>query len=453
MNARRLLIASAASLLSSAAWAAESPPPGPVLKTADGRPCVPVSPPKPATIHRRRRPPPAAVPAPVQCPASEPPPVVMAGPSTVALQQRIDAQQQEIDALKAAAQAKAEAPAPAPASPSPPSRLRFSSFGEASYVHLRDRNPDRTLREFDLDRIAVGATYDFTPAIRLVSMVELEHAATDDLNDGSDGPGDLHMESAYLEFDLNPRHALRTGLFPLPLGIINEHHLPTEYYGVERPVVETEIIPSTWSELGAALNGRFAGDQLAYDLALHSGLLTPGAAEPNAYRARDGLQRGGEAAGFGPASTARLRYIGIQGLELAAAVNYQDDVRQNLDPGKTRAWLYEAHALATVGRLSGRALWAQWNVDGAGPDARGRDVQDGYYLEAAWRFTPRFGTFVQWSEWDPGNNTGDAGEERLMAGFNYWPIPNLVFKFDAKTQDGEDGSSNRGFRVGMGYAF
>ena len=47
-----------------------------------------------------------------------------------------------------------------------------------------------------------------------------------------------------------PWAILRGGLFLMPFGLLNEHHEPTIFYGVQRNFVETVIIPSTWREGG-----------------------------------------------------------------------------------------------------------------------------------------------------------------------------------------------------------
>ena len=45
------------------------------------------------------------------------------------------------------------------------------------------------------------------------------------------------------------------GLFLIPIGFLNEHHEPTQYYSVFRNFVETSIIPTTWREGGLAVYG------------------------------------------------------------------------------------------------------------------------------------------------------------------------------------------------------
>jgi len=41
----------------------------------------------------------------------------------------------------------------------------------------------------------------------------------------------------------------------MPFGLLNEHHEPTNFYGVQRNFVETLIIPSTWREGGFNVHG------------------------------------------------------------------------------------------------------------------------------------------------------------------------------------------------------
>ena len=48
---------------------------------------------------------------------------------------------------------------------------------------------------------------------------------------------------------------VRAGMLLMPVGIINERHEPPVYYGVERPFVDTVIVPTTWFEVGAGVHG------------------------------------------------------------------------------------------------------------------------------------------------------------------------------------------------------
>lgn len=63
------------------------------------------------------------------------------------------------------------------------------------------------------------------------------------------------MEQAYLKFNLKPNQYIVAGLFTPRIGILNENHLPVNFNGVERPLVETFVIPATWRELGVGFYG------------------------------------------------------------------------------------------------------------------------------------------------------------------------------------------------------
>jgi hypothetical protein len=70
---------------------------------------------------------------------------------------------------------------------------------------------------------------------------------------------EISMEQAFLKFNLNAHQYIIAGLFTPRIGILNENHLPVNFNGVERPMVETLIIPATWRELGAGFYGNSVG--------------------------------------------------------------------------------------------------------------------------------------------------------------------------------------------------
>jgi hypothetical protein len=46
------------------------------------------------------------------------------------------------------------------------------------------------------------------------------------------------------------RFNLRRGMVLVPVGIINERHEPPTFNGVERTMVDTVIVPTTWRDVG-----------------------------------------------------------------------------------------------------------------------------------------------------------------------------------------------------------
>ena len=93
----------------------------------------------------------------------------------------------------------------------------------------------------DFHRFVLILNHSFSPRIRFVGELELEHAFVEGLEEG----GELELEQAYVDFLLTRSFNIRAGMVLVPMGIINERHEPPVYQGVERPFVDTFIIPTT----------------------------------------------------------------------------------------------------------------------------------------------------------------------------------------------------------------
>ena len=284
--------------------------------------------------------------------------------------------------------------------------------------------------------------HEFSDSVRLFSELELEHALVVDTDDGS-GPGEVELEQAYIQIDLDDNTQFNAGVFLVPVGILNETHEPPTFYGVERNPVEKNIIPTTWWEAGVMLSNQNASG-LSYDVAIHSGL-------DGGTNIRGGRQKVAKAKANNWVLTGRVKYTGTPGLELAGTVSYQDDISQDSSDDVESATLIETHAIWSQGPFGARALYARWDIDGTGASSTGKDVQDGMYLEGSYRFTDSFGVFVRHNIWDNGG-TGDTEKAQSDFGFNYWPHENVVFKFDIQAQDDVAGDSD-GFNLGVGYQF
>ena len=329
--------------------------------------------------------------------------------------------------------------------PDEPSRLHIGSYGEMLYNNL-ERPDGSTYKQLDFRRFVLFLGYDFSDTIRFHSELEIEHALVEDSE-----PGAVELEQAWLEFDLSDDIAARAGLFLVPVGILNELHEPTFFYGVERNPIETNVIPTTWWEGGAGLSGNFGGSGLSYDLAITSGLA-------GGTDVRGGRQSVAKATANDLAYTGRLKYTGLRGLELSGTAQYQTDMTQSIDPNINAAILLSAHAIYSIGSVQLRGLYANWNIDvtsSATAEDQAKDLQDGYYLEASWLFVHSAGVFARYNVWDNGG-LGDTEKTQTNVGINYWPHEGVVLKFDVQQQD--FGAANAteeldGFNVGLGYYF
>jgi len=374
-------------------------------------------------------------------------------PSAEEMWKIIQQQQREIEALKRGQQENAEnvkavvdvaeqSQPRAPGAASWAENTQVGGYGEMHYNNLDSGN------EIDFHRFVLFFSHQFTDRLRFFSEVEIEHviASSDD-----DDKGEVEVEQAYIEYDLTPNQHARAGLFLLPVGILNETHEPPTFYGVERNPVETYIIPTTWWAGGVGVNGEIAPGW-SYDFAVHEGLDTSAA---DNYAVRSGRQETSEADANDLASTARIRWTGIAGIELAASLQYQQNVTQGTDPNAGDAWLYEAHADIRRGPYGLRALYANWDLDGSGPKAIGADRQEGFYIEPSYRFTPKVGVFGRYNQWDnqAGSNGNNTEKKQYNAGINYWPHPDVVLKADIQMQDNDGSKNDNGYNLGIGYQF
>lgn len=327
-------------------------------------------------------------------------------------------------------------------------RISFGSYGEAHF------NTGDVPDKFDIHRLVLFTAYEFNDRFRFVSEVELEHLYSND-------PGtDLvwELEQAYFEYDLADNFHLQAGAILVPMGITNEIHEPTTFYGVERNRVETEIIPSTWTEFGFLLRKSYDSG-LQWDFAVHRGLeVGRKNINLNGPDLRDGRQKTDSF--HGSAATARVKYTGIKGLELAASVQYQDDISGGSEDNS--AILTSAHFIYTNGGFGLRGLVANWNIEGDtavnGNTVNGTDIDNQYgaYIEPSYKWTfgngMALGVFSRLLYFE--NEDAPAGQTEYQAGVNFWPTENTVVKADWIREDRTGGKDNRDvFNFGVGYAF
>jgi len=302
--------------------------------------------------------------------------------------------------------------------------------------------------EIDFHRFVLFFGHRFSDRVRFFSELELEHSLA-----GDGAPGEVELEQAYVDFQLGDTWSAKTGLFLLPVGILNEVHEPTTFFGVERNDVESIILPSTWWEAGAALSG-YNEAGLSWDVAMHSGLAMP-TEGGSAFRVRSGRQKVAEAIASDPAYTMRLKYTGIAGVELAATYQYQSDPSQLPGDGLDSGHLFTSHATLQRGPFGLRALYADWRFDGAAVEAADADQQRGWFIEPSYRPGEQWGFYARYEDIE-GARTVDRFTQSEI-GLNYWPVPGVVLKLDLRDREHElDSLAPEDFTavdLGFGYAF
>ncbi|MEO8369512.1 MAG: hypothetical protein ABI806_09940 [Candidatus Solibacter sp.] len=273
------------------------------------------------------------------------------------------------------------------ASPQAETRLPVAGYMD---FHL-NKDAGQSFRP-DFHRFVLLFGHSFSDRIKFWSELEVEHA----LVEGGEESGEVALEQAYLDFLIKPAFSLRAGMMLTPVGIINERHEPPSFNGVERPFVETVIIPTTWRELGFGFTGDI-GRGFRYRAYLTSSL------DASRFDAESGIT-GGRTAGFdasfrNPAKVARLEFAGVRRMTLGASI-YSGHAGYNTPGVNPRVTIAEFDGRYSYRRLDLRGLFAttwvsqagelNWRLEqqfGVNPNVASQ--LRGYYLEPAVHVFPR----------------------------------------------------------------
>lgn len=187
----------------------------------------------------------------------------------------------------------------------------ISGYGEAFFT----QDFKNKLATAQLRRTVLFIGHRFNQNITFFSEMELENAL---VNGGN--KGEISMEQCFIKFDLHRNLYINAGFFTHRIGVINENHLPNTFYGNERPVLETMVLPTTWREIGIGLYGMVPFlPGLNYSLGIFNGLNAQGFSLENGIGG--GRYEGFQASARNKAITGSLLYYtGPFRFQLAAYV-------------------------------------------------------------------------------------------------------------------------------------
>lgn len=354
-------------------------------------------------------------------------------------------------------------------------KTSLGGYGEINYNNYKDGDKRD---EFDLQRFILFIGHRFSERTRLYSEIEFEHAFVE----GGEDSGEIALEQAYIEHRLSDtaNANLRAGLFLLPIGFMNEHHEPPVYYGVERNEVESRIIPTTWREIGFALQGN-VWNGLEYNTGIST---TPDASlydnASTGFRSMRTNASQVTANEFG--YFAALNYRGILGVQLGGSVWTGNTAQDGQGKGPTPSPLegananltiWELHARYAVGGWDLRALYTQAKLDDTaainaaagialGSDNAAPESLYGWYVEAAHNFSLKndmsVAPFVRYAKYDTQKEVASGytinplnDEQVTTVGLNFYVHPQVVLKVDVQDYD-TDNTKDR-FDFGIGWMF
>jgi Phosphate-selective porin O and P len=365
----------------------------------------------------------------------------------------------------------APAPAETPtAGSNAASATQLTSYGEISYSRP---SRDTSATQATVGRFVLGFNHRFNERTKAVAELEVENAVT-----SAGDSGEVAVEQVYVEHKLNDTYGLRAGLFLMPIGLINQNHEPTSYYGVFRPAVETQIIPSTLREIGLQVFGEHdngiswtAGLSTAPDLTKWDPTDAQALESPlRAIHQEGQLAKARNLSMFGA-----VDWRGMPGLRIGAGAmsGKIGHGTAGFAANNARYTLWDIHAKWTPGPWDLSAVYARGSISGAGnlnatfagaPYLVPKTF-DGLSLQAAYKFrlagdytvSPfvRLESVNTGRSFDgvvPGLNVDSYATERITTvGANFNVTPAVVFKADVQRYKiAKD--SNR-FNLGLGYSF
>jgi hypothetical protein len=189
--------------------------------------------------------------------------------------------------------------------------LHIGGYGQIDYN--RTINDDLNYNaKLDVHRLVTFLGYNFNDKTSFVSELEFEHVV------------EVYVEQAFLSHNIRDNFSINAGLMLIPMGIQNLYHEPPTFNGVERTNVDKYIVPTTWREMGASVNGRIMDNTLSYELMLVNGF--------NGYDGegvftgnkglRSGRQKGAESYMTAPDFASRFSYVGIPNLNLGLSTYF-----------------------------------------------------------------------------------------------------------------------------------
>jgi len=200
-------------------------------------------------------------------------------------------------------------------------KLMIGGYGHVDYNQplIQGQSNNGTL---DVHRLVLLFGYNFTDKLQLFTEIELEHVK------------EVYVEQAFINYKFSSYIQAKGGLMLIPMGIVNELHEPNIYYGVERPLLDKKIVPTTWREIGLGVHGNIHEISLKYQVYMVNGFL--GYNDQAKFRGSDGYrkgrQKGAESIISSPNLSAKLDYYGIPRLKIGLAT-YIGKSQSNLFDG------------------------------------------------------------------------------------------------------------------------
>lgn len=348
--------------------------------------------------------------------------------------------------------------------------VSVAGYGELLYENYAKKREDgkdaNKLDQLDYLRNVVYFGFRYNDWILFNSEIEFEHATTGKR-------GSVSVEFGYIELMFSPHFNLRVGMILPPMGIVNEKHEPSTFFGGARPATERLIIPSTWRTNGLGAYGEIVPD-LNYRMYIVEGF------DAKNFSDADGIRGGRQSGSYSLVEdfgyTGKVEYQGIPGTTIGGSFyvgNSGQSAKDSLGTIKAATSIISGHVEIAYKGFEFRALAAQTNLDDAGRVsmlARKTIASKtyGWYVVGGYDLIPLFAPgsehslspFIQYervnthSSVATGYMANPAFDRTIVTyGLHYKPHPNVAFKFDYNQMKNKANTGINQWNLAVAYLY
>ncbi len=382
-------------------------------------------------------------------------------------------------------------------------RFSLEAYGVVNYYAYDWETLPNRRNALDPERLNLYLYYDFSDKIQFKSEIEFEHGGTGiamsfdpiqefgEFEEEISKGGQVVLEQINLLFKIDPRFQIRVGKMRFYMGNASKDDEPKDYFTTYRSQVENTILPLGWYETGVELSGSFPlkvnedYPKLSYKAYVVSGL------DNSAFSSLNWIR---------PGYQTRFETINADNLAYAFRLDYEFDheseIGFNIYGGNATgnrpkkdftepSWVvygdvhftmesfpWRLRAYGMMGNVSNSEALSQANRNLSNNLGVKRTpvaaMAAGTYGEVAYDFLHLFNANAKQkfyvfgrAEWfdsmyrTEGNISDNPRYENtiFVAGLNYFPIPNIVFKTNYEWRTlGTDQKENT-FSAGFGFNF
>jgi hypothetical protein len=318
-------------------------------------------------------------------------------------------------------------------------------------------------KTFDQHRLIPFIYSDVSDRVKFATEIEIEHGGPNTNGGVGADAGEIKVEFATIDFLMTDWLNYRGGIILSPLGKLNLVHDSPLLDLTDRPMVNTNIIPTTLSESGMGFFGTFYPTEMSkldYEIYAVNGFQsiegntsvindTSVGDIQNFIRNSRGSKDTENNTNF--AIVGRVAYSPFLGLELGASFHTGniDDRNENRMTIKAFDWTYQKGPFELVGEYGHASIDREGLLENgtAKSDVMAGDMW-GYYIEPKYHFMPEFlkslaptvftedstlTAVLRWGQIDVNSPTnvateGDVRRTRLTPGLNFRYTEDTVFK-------------------------